>query len=428
MKSHVYKKKLILPKLEISLLNSDLREQNSLLNEKIKKIGKLTDDLKLTQTANRQFQKCIESKTTRIVELEKTIVDKTEKYKQVDEEIEKLIAENYKIRSEIDYLVANNENNSKDEIYKLNKEIKNLKESLQKSHDEYEELDDEYEDLENDLAEAGNKLKDRDNEIEIMKKQISELKERNAVLAQDAEYKTDFKNLYNKFITFKNNYSNNEKERFAAQERVNELTNNVVSLTSQIKEQECTITQLEADKRSYSDTLNSQKELIERISTDMDTFKNSNLNLKRILEVKEKDITNLEDLITEYKAELDKPMKYREEYKNLVKDKEYLSKQNENIKHKFNEVKKSFDKFVWNTQEKNKMTTKQINQLKKNKVDPEIVMQDIDDFYDRMVDTYSYYHGQYKKDKNVMTFLNESKLLINDVLQYMELKFGNKQV
>ena len=142
---------------------------------------------------------------------------------------------------------------------------------------------------------------------------------------------------------------------------------------------------------------------------------------------KEKDITNLEDLITEYKAELDKPMKYREEYKNLVKDKEYLSKQNENIKHKFNEVKKSFDKFVWNTQEKNKMTTKQINQLKKNKVNPKIVMQDIDDFYDRMDDTYSYYHGQYKKDKNVMTFLNESKLLINDVLQYMELKFGNKQ-
>lgn len=421
--------------LQILELKSNEYEQNSLLNTKIKKIEELNAELSLTGIANRQFQKCVESQTKRIVELEKTIKDDSEKYTKLDNDIENLLAEkdnldfdyqhletvNMELKAKID---ANNRDNFKDENDKLIKLVEDLKASLQKSRNEFEELDDEFEEIENELIESENKREERDDEIEKMKKQISELKEQNSELKKDSAYKTDFKNLYNKFTALKDNYSNNEKERFAAQERVNELTNDVVSLTSQIKEQEGTIKQLESDKQSYSDTLNSQKDLIENISTDMDNFKNSNVNLKKILEVKEKDITNLEDLITEYKAELDKPMKYRDEYNNLIKDKEYLSKQNDNISKKFNEVKTSFDKFVWDTQEKNKITAKKINQLKKCRVNPKIVMQDLEDFYNRMGDTYSYYQGRFKMDKDVMIFLNETKLLINDVLQYTEINFG----
>jgi len=423
-------------RLQISALKSREYEQNSLLNKKIKEIKELTDELGLTNMANRQFQKCVESQTKRIVALEKdaqTYADTHKRLSALQSKNDNLYTENNDLKFdinelevEIEDLKTRSEDNFKDENDKLIKQVEELKASLTKSRTDYEDLDDEFEEIENELIKSEDRLKDRDNEIENMKIQLQKLKEQNSKLKKDSAYKIDFKNLYNKFTTLKEKFSNNEKERFAAQDRVNVLTNNVVSLTCQIEEKEGTIKQLESDKQSYSDTLNSQKKLIETISTDMDNFKNSNSNLKKILEVKEKDIINLEDLIIEYKTELNKPMKYREEYKNLIKDKEYLSKQNENISKKFNEVKKSFDKFVWDTREKNKIAAKKINQLKKCQVNPKIVIQDLKDFHDRKGDTYSYYHDGLKKNKDAITFFNETKLLINDILQYMEINFGHK--
>ena len=76
----------------------------------------------------------------------------------------------------------------------------------------------------------------------------------------------------------------------------------------------------------------------------------------------------------------------RDEYKNLVKDKEYLKKQNENIKRKFNELTKSFDKYIWESK------NRESKLRKRSSVNPKTITKDLNDFNIRLNDTFSYYY------------------------------------
>jgi chromosome segregation ATPase len=438
--------------LKINYKNTEINDKNTLLNDKLYELQNLKSKLESVTKSNHELNNCVESQTKRIVELEKdnkcmnndintknTLLNELQqKYHNPDI---KLKEKNDKLQKEVntlkdqlscfhsDYDELDNAydglqekfTTEKEQNEKLTCDIKALNETIVICRNTYEELDNEFDILEEELCESKADVVERDYRIKELEEIVENLKQE---LDDRTSYKTDFTSIFNKYNTLKDTYETNEKQRFITQERVNELTNEVVSLNTKLSEQESCLKTLKIENQSYCETLSSQKTLIEQISTDMDNFKNSNINLKKILEVKEKDIIGLEDIINEYKTELNKPVEYREGHKNLTKDNTYLKKQYENMKCKYNEIKKSFDKYVWDAQEREKLTAKHINKLQKKQIDKKEVMDDINDFHFRIDDTFNYYHEYFKSNKEIAVFVKEIKLLINDTLQYMEMNFG----
>lgn len=352
-------------KLEIADKNSQLCDANSTLNKKVIECG--------------NFKDCIKELFFRLKEKDAIILNKDDTILEYKEEIKYY-------KQKLDENKFQEENKQlKEENCKLTHDIKNVNKQLQIAHNDYEELDDECNEIETSLMNANIKIKTLNNTIRKL----------------ELEHKT--KNTNNKHT----------------ENKINELTNEILNLNAQIIENNSTIHTLTKDNKSYCETLNSQKNLIEKISTDMDTYKTSNKNMKSILDIKEKDIINLEDLIIEYKSELNKPIKSRDEYKNLVRDKDYIQKQNENIKRKFNELKKSYDKYVWDSKNReNKLR-------KKTSVNQKTIIKDLRDFDIRVNDTFSYYYDTFNNNKNndAIMFLKETRLLLNDVIAYIREKF-----
>ena len=146
--------------------------------------------------------------------------------------------------------------------------------------------------------------------------------------------------------------------------------------------------------------------------------------------MKERDIENLEDIITEYKKELKKPIKYRDDVKSLKADNKYLKESLAKVKQEYNNLRNVQNHKTWSNENKIADLEKEIEYLRGKRVNKGKIENDINDFKKRgyeMIDWYK--KNRFNHTNEFIQFQNETEFLFNDVLNYFKNSLlSNKKV
>ena len=174
----------------------------------------------------------------------------------------------------------------------------------------------------------------------------------------------------------------------------------------------------------YYQTIEKQISVIksmETFSKDVIVYKDLAKKYKANLELKDRDIENLEDLITEYKNELNKPVKYREKVASLKSDNNYLKNELVRLKHEYSKINKKKKLSTWMNEDVIDTLKKEITYLKGKRVNKKEIKNDIDDFHKRGYDMLDWYrHNRNNQTNEFIQFQKETEFLFNDVLNYFK--------
>ena len=224
---------------------------------------------------------------------------------------------------------------------------------------------------------------------------------------------------------------------------------------TQMKEEECISFETEIQTKD-DELLEKDDELLEK-EEELKSIKEELNNLQSVIKLKDRDTTNLEHIIEQYKLELNDPNsnKYHSIIKNLKTDKEYITKQYISIKNKFVQLKGDFNKLLWdigngteidNVNNENNTDGYDIDKCRnggnggnggggggggcKENVDLEMsknaLSTDLIDFEGRKKEIFRWYAGQSKRSKDFCCFGRELQLLLNDVLCHYRSNVLNK--
>ena len=290
----------------------------------------------------------------------------------------------------------------KEECDKLNKELNGSRIKYDKIKKRYNELEDECDGLDAELEEV-RRINDELRAWESEDEEFEELKRRNDELEEKLELMEDQQVDYNEEID-ELKYKNKE-----------------------LKEK---LDLLEEQQAEYEETINIQSSTIksmDTISKDVDIYKDLAKKYKANLELKDRDIENLEDIITEYKNELNKPIKYREEVKSLKADNAYLKTDLVRLKQEYAKLNNKSNHSKWANETIVKNLQKEIAYLKGKRINKKKIETDISDFHKRgydMLDWYKHCSGNYTNE--FIQFQKETEFLFNDVLNYFKTTLLNK--
>lgn len=199
----------------------------------------------------------------------------------------------------------------------------------------------------------------------------------------------------------------------------------VEELKSRNDELEERLELMEDQQNEYKKTIDKQNstiKLMEIISNDATVYKELAKKYKANLELKDRDIENLEDLITEYKNELNKPIKYRETVKLLKVDNSYLKSELVRLKQEYKKLDNKSNHLKWSNEDVIKNLKKEIAYLKGKRVNKNKIKNDINDFHKRGYEMLDWYKNNINNHTNeFIQFQKETEFLFNDVLNYFKL-------
>jgi chromosome segregation ATPase len=199
----------------------------------------------------------------------------------------------------------------------------------------------------------------------------------------------------------------------------------VEELKSRNNELEERLELMEDQQNEYKRTIDKQKstiKLMEIISNDATVYKELAKKYKANLELKDRDIENLEDLITEYKNELNKPIKYRETVNLLKVDNSYLKSELVRLKQEYKKLNNKSNHLKWSNEDVVKNLKKEIAYLKGKRVNKNKIKSDINDFHKRGYEMLDWYKNNINNHTNeFIQFQKETEFLFNDVLNYFKL-------
>lgn len=187
---------------------------------------------------------------------------------------------------------------------------------------------------------------------------------------------------------------------------------------------------IEDQQIEYKQTIDKQASTIksmENTSKDLTVYKGLAKKYKANLELKDRDIENLEDLVTEYKNELNKPIKYRENIKSLKIDNSYLKSELVRLKQEYKKLNNKSNHLKWSNEDVVKNLKKEIIYLKGKRVNKNKIENDIIDFHKRGYDMLDWYrHNTHNHTNEFIQFQKETEFLFNDVLNYFKSTLLNK--
>jgi chromosome segregation ATPase len=275
-----------------------------------------------------------------------------------------------------------------DKYTELKNKIHNLKQSKDCLEDTYVELDGEYKEL----KETYMKLKDTHLLLE------------NTLTTQGEKIEDEF-DEYTEMV-----------------EQLQEFKNQIRLMTEKCELYQETLKTQTSTIEMYSDTLETQKSTIESITASTN---HSITKYKTHIELKDRDIENLEDIIIEYKEELNKPTKYREDVKNVKADNNYLKNELNKLKLKYHNLKNAQNNSTWANQDVIENLKKEIAYLKGKRINKKLIEDDIGDFHRRGYDMIDWYkNNRVNHTPEFIQFQNETELLFNDVLNYFKSTFS----
>ena len=306
----------------------------------------------------------------------------------------------------------------RDELQEERDGLQEERDELQEERDELQEerdgLQEERDGLQKNLNGSRikyDKIKTRYNELEDecddLDVELNEVKRKNNELRDDLAL-ADEQGMWNE------DYESDEFEELKS--RNNELEERLELMKDQQTE--------------YYQTIEKQISVIksmETFSKDVIVYKDLAKKYKANLELKDRDIENLEDLITEYKNELNKPVKYREKVASLKSDNNYLKNELVRLKQEYNKMNNKKKHSTWMNEDVIDTLKKEITYLKGKRVNKKEIKNDIDDFHKRGYDMLDWYrHNRNNHTNEFIQFQKETEFLFNDVLNYFKSTFLNK--
>ena len=290
------------------------------------------------------------------------------------------------------------------------------------------ELENNNAELENNNAELENENIELMNNITELENNITELENKNNTL------KDEFYNIEDEYNDLEDDYSDLKskytklKDAYCLLKDAEEYSQGEQGKQEQeedkIQEMENKIQFLEAECDLCKSTIKDQKLIIDSISAaknDTQVYKDLAKKYKAKLELKERDIENLEDIITEYKTELKKPIKYREDVKLLKADNKYLKDNLIKMKQEYNNLRNTQNHKSWADANEIVELRKEIAFLKGKRVNKSKIEDDIDEFHRRGYDMIDWYkQNRFNHTNEFVQFQKETEFLFNDVLNYFK--------
>ena len=232
------------------------------------------------------------------------------------------------------------------------------------------------------------------------------------------ELEDDYSDLKDKYTKLKDSYCLlKEAEEYSQGEQGKQEEEN-------IQEMENKIQFLEAECDLCKSTIKEQKSIIDSVSAiknDTQVYKDLAKKYKTKLDLKERDIENLENIITEYKIELKKPIKYREDVKTLKADNKYLKNSLLKIKKEYDNLRNTQNHKSWASENEIAELKREIEFLNGKRVNKNIIEHDIDDFHRRGYDMIDWYKkNRFNHTNEFIQFQKETEFLFNDVLNYFK--------
>lgn len=248
------------------------------------------------------------------------------------------------------------------------------------------------------------------NKLEFSEKKYSKIKEEYDELKDKYDdLNIDYTDLFKERNTIKNEYSNLSDDYDDLDEDYENLKKKYDTLTNEY----------EILKNNKTETIEQNKN--RTLENDLKVYKNLAQKYNAKLELKERDIENLENIINEYKKELNKPIKYREDISTLESDNKYLKKTLANMKKSYNNLRDSQNQMVWGYENEITELKNEIAYLKGRRVNKNKLENDINEFHRRGYDMIDWYrNNNFNQTNEFVQFQRETEFLFNDVLNYFK--------